>query len=83
MGLIYSAGGPKRPPILLLYPAIYFLAKNEFRNITGSCMFKVIVFSTNQGFCTVQRTVLIDVLSESRENQYNSEIDKLDAASMQ
>ena len=71
VGLIYRAGHSKRLSILLLYLAEYLLVKNEFHNITGSYMFKVIVFSTDQGFCTVQRTVLKDVLSESRKNQYN------------
>ena len=82
MGLIYRAGGPERPSILLLYPAIYFLAKNEFLNITGRNTLKVIVFSTDQCFCTVQRTVTTNVLSEFRKNQYNVYVDKTGTSSV-
>ena len=82
MGLIYRAGHPKRPSILLLYPAIYFLAKNEFLNITGRNTLKVIVFSTDQGFCTVKRTVITNVLSESHKNQYNIYVDKTGTSCM-
>ena len=82
VGLIYRAGGPKRLSILLLHPSMYFLAKNEFLEITRRNTLKVIVFSTDQFFCALQRTVITNVLSESRKNQYTLYTDKLDATSM-
>ena len=82
MGLIYRAGGPECLLILLLYPAIYFLAKNEFLKITRRNTLKVILFSTIQGFCTVKRTVITNALSESRKNQYNIYVDKTGTSSM-
>ena len=61
---------------LIIVPCDMFLAKNEFLKITRRNMLKVKVSSTIQGSYTLQRTALVNVLSEFRENQYNPRIDK-------